>query len=482
MARIHTAASTALRPEWLIWAGAGVVALLLALAPLSAVVLVGLLALALAVAYVNPALGLYAMVLSVPVQDLVRLPGGLSLTQAATVVALAAWLIDRVRRPSVPLIVGRVGVAWAVLLWALLLSTSFTPYSQTESIKETLRWVVTIVAWLLAANTTRTPRDLAVLLGVLLLAPGLEALVGVVQFLTGNGPPSFRIAANLPFVRAYGTIGTPNAFAGYMNMSWPLALALAAGTSILAWRKQMHWWVAAVCWLAAGLLLGGLLLSFSRGAWLGAALGVAGLIAFLDRRVLALAVVVSVVGGAALAFGGVRWLPDALEQRVTSIVESVGFVDPATIEVTPANFSKVERLAQMKAGWQMFADHPLTGVGPGNYTAAYIDRASAPWYVSRGHAHNYYLHMAAQAGIIGLIAYLGVLVTVAVQAVRTARRTRDVLTRSIVVGCCGLIAAVAGHNMLENLHALNLGIQLAAAWALVSMPLHEWRREAASAL
>ncbi len=66
-------------------------------------------------------------------------------------------------------------------------------------------------------------------------------------------------------------------------------------------------------------------------------------------------------------------------------------------------------MAQIQAGWRMVRAHPLTGVGPGNYTPAYGDVAVFPWYASRGHAHNYYLHIAAESGLIGLLAYLALL-------------------------------------------------------------------------
>ena len=52
----------------------------------------------------------------------------------------------------------------------------------------------------------RRPWQIAGLIACLLLAPAAEALVGVTQFLSGNGPPSFRISPTLAFVRAYGML------------------------------------------------------------------------------------------------------------------------------------------------------------------------------------------------------------------------------------------------------------------------------------
>ena len=222
-------------------------------------------------------------------------------------------------------------------------------------------------------------------------------------------------------------------------------------------------------WATMGLLGAGLLASFSRGGWLGAAVGGVAMIAVIGRwtwrRVLAaLAVLVVLV---VIVQTGV--LPTALTERLTSITRSVAFFDPQTVEVTPDNFAVVERTAQLWAGWQMFVMHPLTGVGAGNFNNAYPAVTAPPWYASRGHAHNYYLHIAGEAGGFGIIAYLALIIGVSYQTIRTLRHSAYLFQRSIMVGCWGVIAAVAGHSMFENLHALNMGIQLAVIWALSSV-------------
>src|SRR5262249_49066321 len=147
---------------------------------------------------------------------------------------------------------------------------------------------------------------------------------------------------------------------------------------------------------------------------------------------------------------------------------SVSIFDAGSVEVTDENFAVVERMAQLQAGWRMFRAHPLVGVGPGNYTPAYADFAVFPWYASRGHAHNYYLHMAAEAGLLGALASLALLGGVVCQTLAALRRARGVFLRSALIGCCGIIAATAGHELFENLHALSMGVQLAAIWGLVA--------------
>jgi putative inorganic carbon (HCO3(-)) transporter len=75
--------------------------------------------------------------------------------------------------------------------------------------------------------------------------------------------------------------------------------------------------------------------------------------------------------------------------------------------------------------------------------------------------------MAAEAGMIGLLAYLLLIGVVVQQTVCALRRATDPVLRSTAVGGCGIIAAVAGHNLFENLHVLNFGIQLAVMWAIM---------------
>lgn len=456
------------RSPWF-WAGLIGLALALALPPLPTALIVVGSGFAVLLALNNPVFGLYWMVLSVPIQQVVVLPNGTSFTQAATMLAVIAWALRRCAYPRESFRSGPLLPLWLALLGAMLLSASLTPYSPSIALREISRWLVMVVAWLVGVNTVRTRAELAGLVACLLLAPTAESLIGVVQFLTGNGPPSFQIAGSSHFVRAYGTIGTPNAFAGYLNMAWPLAVALACAATWHWLRHDRRAWPGALgLWLVAGVLLLGVGASFSLGGWLGAAAGAVALILALGR-VGQIVAALAVGGGAAVfAGGGSGLLPASVAARLSRL-NGLTLFDPATVQVTPENFAVVERMAQMWAGWQMFLRYPLTGVGPGNYTTAYQDVASAPWYASRGHAHNYYIHFMAENGIIGLLAFLAVLVGTVLLGIVAARRAPTPWWRAVAIGCCGIIISVAGHDLFENLHALNFGIQTAGVLVVLSV-------------
>jgi O-antigen ligase len=441
-------------------------------------------ALLILLALIDPVFGLYWAILSVPVQELAHLPGGVSYTQGAMLLALGAWALHALAHPERRIFNlqhdGRNRLApqvwlWGAFLWALLLALALTPYSRAEAIRELLRWCEAFLIWLMALALVRRPWQIVGLIACLLLAPAAEALIGVAQFITGNGPPSFRISPTLAFVRAYGTIGQPNSFAGYMNMAWPLATAIF-GFSILDFRfhaqskvqnrKSKILLVLGSCCLAL-LLLSALAASLSRGAWVGAACGGVGMALALGSRARRWALAVLGLGAVALALGGAGLLPRILADRLVSITRYLAIFDAGAVAITSQNFAVVERMAQMQAGWDMFLAHPLTGVGPGNYTLAYPDFAIGTWYASRGHAHNYYIHMLAETGIIGALAYLTLMAGIFCQAIATLRAHNRTIWRSAAIGCCGIIAAVVGHDLFENLHVLSMGIQLAAVWGLL---------------
>jgi O-antigen ligase len=468
---------------WLALAGLGFA---LALLPLPIILLLAGAGLALLLPLLDPVFGLYLAVLSVPVQELVQLPGGFSVTQAAMLLAVYGWGLHVLAHPERPIATGRLFPFWVAFLYALLLAASFTPYSPIAAAKETLRWIEAFLVWLLAINAVRRHWHGIGLIVCLLLAPAAEALVGLAQFVSGSGPPSFRIAPDLPFVRAYGTIGQPNSFAGYLNMAWPLALALAVGSATLLLRqraptidgrtenreqrtKTILIVACSLFFVLCSLMLAGLAASFSRGAWVGAAIGGLGMLLALGRQMRRWTIVALIVVALGLGLGGAGLLPASVGARLASVTRSMAIFDASAATITPDNFAVVERMAQLQAGWRMFLAYPLTGVGPGNYTLAYPAFAVGTWYASRGHAHNYYVHMAAEAGIAGVLAYLALLAAVSYQAIGTLRGANSTFWHSAAIGCCGIIAAVAGHDLFENLHALSMGIQLAAVWGLLTV-------------
>jgi O-antigen ligase len=197
------------------------------------------------------------------------------------------------------------------------------------------------------------------------------------------------------------------------------------------------------------------------------------------RLVIPAVPVVMLLGLAALAVVA----PATLTERVSSISEEARPFDASSIPITPENFAVVERMAHWQAGWHMFEDHPVTGVGIGNFNARYPDYyVRETFRVSQGHAHNFYIHMLAENGLIGLAIYLTLILSFAFVALRVALASPDPLSKALALGAFGTMTAVYVHNTFENLHVLNLGIQLSLTWALAIVAHDRWQSIRAAAV
>ncbi len=441
---------------------------------------------------IRPRWGFYLLLLSIPVQDL-GAAGELTLTNVLFGLTVVAWLAHRAAaREVAPLPRSPVGPCFVIFVAALALSLivarEFAP-----AIAALFQWGKALIVYFLALDLLRTRRQALAAVAALLLAGAAEATLGLGQYVLGVGPESFAIGAQ--FSRAFGSFGRPNSYAGYLEMILPLGLA----TTVWLWGERRplagikatsderrtvltngQQWVPVArsrssLILAAGataLIGAALLASFSRGAWLGTLGALAAMLFLAGPRGRGAALAGALTLALFAIVGGVALLPPIIRDRVESITEQGGGADVRTAYVTAENFAILERRAHWEAGLQMFASDRLLGVGLGNFNVRYSEFSVSPTFIlSQGHAHNYYIHVAAEAGLIGLGAYLLLLAAIVLSGLHALRATagRDPLAHALVVGGLGVVVAVAIHNLFENLHVLSLGIQLSTAWALFAV-------------
>jgi O-antigen ligase len=106
----------------------------------------------------------------------------------------------------------------------------------------------------------------------------------------------------------------------------------------------------------------------------------------------------------ALALFAVIWMsaPDQFKKRYVTITK---VVDP-NVDEDELDESYLSRLYAWKAGREMFADYPLTGVGPGNFKTA----IGTEYWPGKGrkrwlNPHNLYIQLIAELGILGVIVW-----------------------------------------------------------------------------
>ena len=413
------------------------------------------------------------------------------------VLTIGAWLAASLARRRIWLARTPINLPLAIfILFAAftLLSASSLPLG----FRELLKWLEIGLIVLLVLdvatdggrNLRRLPATARWVLGFLLLAGLVQALIGIWQFAPrGTGPEHFLVLGR--FYRAYGTFEQPNPFGGYMNLVALLALGTTWGLLIAMVNRAKSVGpdsadnpdtrpilIPAWPWLIGAGLVGvlaslALVFSWSRGAWLGYLAGLAVLVLFSARRFwfgLAFMVVGALVlgggllGGAAAGIGPAQSIVD----RLVGFRDDFTFGNVRGVDINDNNYAVLERLAHWQAAADMARDDLWTGVGFGNYEAAYPQYALINWPAALGHAHNYYLDLLAEVGVVGLLAYLVFWIVVVWQSIRLLGDL-DWPERGIVLGLLAAWVALAVHHFVDKLYVNNIYLHLGVMIALLQL-------------
>jgi putative inorganic carbon (HCO3(-)) transporter len=428
----------------------------------------------------RPQLGLYLLVFSVPFSSPWELRLGITTvgaTEALVLLTVASWLARMCVQRDLRLRAGPWSLPLVLFLGAGVLSLLGASSLQHAG-KELLKWVEVLGVYLFVVNGLDQSQARTAT-GAVLLAGGAAALQGAYQFFLQIGPEHFMLFGR--FMRAYGTFEQPNPYGGYLGMVWPLALGITISG---LWGKDREAislagrpWHGAVLRLLAGCIaafvLAVLVMTWSRGAWLGAvaamvAMGAA-LLVRSGARLAVLGSVALLVLGYGLAAMGLSFVPPSIVGRFTDFVPYVetGSLDVRGVEINDANYAVIERLAHWQSAVQMWADHPWLGVGIGNYEVAYPAYQLPGWDEPLGHAHNYYLNIGAEAGALGVLGYLVLWGSVVWQAWR-ASVTRQGAAWGIGLGVLGVVAHLGMHHLFDNLFVHNMYLHLAALVGLLT--------------
>jgi probable O-glycosylation ligase (exosortase A-associated) len=257
-------------------------------------------------------------------------------------------------------------------LGVLFTPIAASPHDSWHTLTEAFFKVIIIFELMLqVVNQKKQLRSLFTLVTVSLT---LMSMVAVKNYLSGE----FTLRGERIAGIVGGMFSNPNDLAIALNMTWPLALVLALTTKEK--RKKIFYLVC------IGVMMTAIITTFSRGGFI-SLMAAGGLLAWKLGRGRRISTVLAslLLAGCLLAI-----MPGNYVHRLLTIVN---------VEQDETG-SAQERQQLLETGLNLAMRHPVIGVGMGNfhiYTAQ--DKV----------AHNSYVEIAAELGLIGLIAYLIIL-------------------------------------------------------------------------
>lgn len=306
-------------------------------------------------------------------------------------------------------------------LAALLFSTALSEHPSLSYTRLYNFVTEGLLLYFLTVNAIRSPRVLRRVIWVLLLAGSLMGGVTAYQGLTESYDNNFGGFAQVtqaqvavaegedaPTVtRLAGPIGEKNRYAQIMVMLLPLAI-----TRLIVEKKPLLKAAAAAAFV---LILGGMLYTYSRGAGLAIPVMFAAMLPLRlvkPQRLLLMALL-----GALLMIA----LAPGFVYRLSTVGELKGLVsgDPAE-----ADSSLKGRATENLATWRIFADHPVSGIGPGQTPRVIREYARGVGFRlidPNRRAHNLYLEEMADTGLVGFIPFMSIVLATLALLLRAMR-------------------------------------------------------------
>jgi putative inorganic carbon (hco3(-)) transporter len=248
----------------------------------------------------------------------------------------------------------------------------------------------------------------------------------------------------------YGDIAKPFfiehcIYAAYITITFSFLLAFYLDME----PSQSRFWMGIVTALFGAAIL----LTFVRAAWISIVFLLVYYLFLFRRRkssvdLLIVLIVVFLLGMVVAATTDIGSL---ILKRLDSITETK----------YSANLDRIDRWT---VAWRIWGDHPYLGTGWGSYPDVYFSYSSYapdkydPLFVSapfasgfRMGAHNIYLELMAEVGLVGLFAYLAMIYTFFHCATFLHLKLKDRRQRTLIIGVQGAMITYLVHAFVNNL-------------------------------
>lgn len=311
-----------------------------------------------------------------------------------------------------------------VMLYAgIYLYATLTSTTLSGSLFPGLLTIAFVLFFLVLTSCGMSQKHLIRLVSAVVAVGVLVSLYGFYQWLN---PAAFRnvwtdtdMFSTVVF-RVYSTLENPNVLGEYFLLIIPLGFALSLNAR--SWPKRL------LALAACGIMVLCLVLTYSRGCYLGLLFAVAVFLVLLDSRLI-------VVGIAAILLSPL-YLPESVLTRFASIG------DMGDTSTSYRVYIWMGTLAMLKDYW-------LCGIGPGNEAFNTVYPRYAYNAITAPHSHNLFLQIACDTGIAGIVVFLLLLIAYYRMMFTAIRRETNRSARFFQIACVSAISGFLVESMTD---------------------------------
>jgi putative inorganic carbon (hco3(-)) transporter len=235
------------------------------------------------------------------------------------------------------------------------------------------------------------------------------------------------------------------------------------------------------------ILITGLVFSYSRAAWLSVAAALATFL-LVRFRVRFWWILTALVIGVGFFYMFRYQFIDKLEKNKQE--SSTDFVQHVqSISNISSDASNLERINRWASALRLFKERPIFGWGPGTYQFVYApyQRAKEKTIISTnygdmGNAHSEYIGPLSESGVLGMLTFIGILVTSLLTGIKVYRRAESKEVRIIALMLTLGLVTYYVHGLMNNF--LDTDKASVPFWGfigmIVAMDLYQSRQSAVS--
>ncbi len=260
----------------------------------------------------------------------------------------------------------------------------------------------------------------------LLITSIFVSVIGIFQYYFGSYMhPEWvdRSLYNNISNRAFSTLYNPNVLGSYFILIISIALA---GFKSSDGRYSLI--LNTLVLITGGVCM---VLTFSRGAWMGLAVSILVILVFGRRKRLILTI-----------------LAVSLLTALIALPEFKTIMSRINLDFISNDSSNTYRWYLWKFAVKTFTEHPLVGSGIGSFGFYIPSHFKAPGYLV-SHAHNIYLQLLAETGILGFTAFISFVLTSMYVSFKLFRSSPCDQTRSLALGVMASSAGLLAHGSVD---------------------------------
>jgi len=311
-----------------------------------------------------------------------------------------------------------------VLYYIMVIIATGTSTNRIASIRDFVIHTVGIFWAVTMIISIKDRRELNSLMTMFVYVASLIGLYGILQYFLGIEMDAAWVdTKNNPdlSVRVYSVFGNPNILGEYLIMALPISIAMFFINK--GFLKKI------VFIGTSGILTLSLLMTFSRGAWLGFGVAFIAMVLLFRKELIFLFIPTGIIS--------MFLLPDSIVNRILSI-GNIG------------DSSNAYRIRVWKVALQMIRDNWIFGVGLG-YLPFKVNYLNYIRTMNVYHSHNMFLEIFAEMGIGGFMAMLFLFSILFKKLYSIIRKRRNMEVEFMALGLIGSMIAVITNGLTENI-------------------------------